>query len=137
MNPSDRIVPIVREHYPATQAIYLFGTYGTPDEWPHSDVDIAVLLPHEQSRSQSRLMFTPCHDALGAALGKRVDLVNAREVSTVFQVEIIASGRPLFCDGSGARAEFEMLALSLYQKLNEERSGIIESFLESGRAYAV
>jgi len=64
-------------------------------------------------------------------------VVNAREVCTVFQVEIIASGRPLYCDGNGALAEFEMLALSLYQKLNDEGSGVIEAFLETGRAYAV
>ena len=36
---------VVLEHYPLAQAIYLFGTYGTVDEWPDSDVDIAVLLP--------------------------------------------------------------------------------------------
>jgi hypothetical protein len=36
------IVRIVLQHYPSTQAIYLFGNYGTPDEWPQSDVDIAL-----------------------------------------------------------------------------------------------
>jgi predicted nucleotidyltransferase len=29
------------DHIPA---IYLFGSYGTEQEWPESDVDIAVLL---------------------------------------------------------------------------------------------
>ena len=46
------IVRIVLEHYPEAQATYLFGTYGTVDEWPDSDVDIAVLLPPEQARLQ-------------------------------------------------------------------------------------
>ncbi|MBK6563551.1 nucleotidyltransferase domain-containing protein [Candidatus Amarobacter glycogenicus] len=35
---------IILQHYPTTQAIYLFGSFGTADEWPTSDVDIAVLL---------------------------------------------------------------------------------------------
>ena len=39
------LIPIILESYPNTQAIYLFGSWGTEDEWPSSDVDIAVLLP--------------------------------------------------------------------------------------------
>ncbi len=39
------IVRTVLDHYPDTQAIYLFGSYGTENEWPDSDVDIALLLP--------------------------------------------------------------------------------------------
>lgn len=131
------IIRIILEYYSATQAIYIFGTYGTPNEWPDSDVDIAVLLPHEQARQQPQLMLTPCHYALADALKKRVDLLNAREVSTVFQKEIIEHGRRVYCADDEASAEFEMLTLSLYQKLNEERKAIIESFMETGRAYAV
>jgi len=133
----DVIVRIILEHYPAAQAVYLFGTYGTADEWPDSDVDIAVLLPPEEARRQPQLMLTPCHYALADALGKPVDLLNAREVSTVFQKEIVESGRLLYCADDDAVAEFEMLTLSYYQKLNEERRAILESFQQTGRAYAV
>jgi predicted nucleotidyltransferase len=124
------------EHYPSAQAIYLFGTYGLPDQWPDSDVDIAVLLPPEEAYRKPQLMLTPCHYALADALGKSVDLLNARRVSTVFQKEII-SGRRLYSKDDNAVAEFEMLTLSLYQKLNEERKAILDSFEETGRAYAV
>ena len=137
MNEYDVIVRSIVEHYPAAQAIYLFGTYGTADEWPDSDVDIAVLLPPEEARQQPQLMLTPCHYALADALGKPVDLLNVREVSTVFQKEIVAFGRPLYCADDNAVAEFEMLTLSHYQKLNEERQAILESFQETGRAYDV
>jgi predicted nucleotidyltransferase len=137
MNATDRIVRIILEHYPAAQAIYLFGTYGTADEWPDSDVDIALLLPPAEARRQPQLMLTPCHYALADALDKTVDLLNAREVSTVFQKEIIASGRRLYSADEDAVAEFEMLTLSYYQELNEERKAILASFQETGRAYAV
>ena len=137
MNESDVIVRNILEHYPAAQAIYLFGTYGTADEWPDSDVDIAILLPPEQARRRPQLMLTPCHYALADALGKPVDLLNAREVSTVFQKEIVKSGRRLYCADDDVVAEFEMLTLSHYQKLNEERKAILEAFRETGRAYAV
>jgi len=137
VNTYDVIVRSILEHYPTAQAIYLFGTYGAADAWPASDVDIAVLLPPEEARRRPQLMLTPCHYALADALDKPVDLLNAREVSTVFQKEIVKSGRRLYCADDDAAAEFEMLTLSHYQKLNEERKAILEAFQETGRAYAV
>ena len=137
MSAYDLIIRIVLEHYPSTQAIYLFGTYGTPEERPDSDVDIAVLLSPEPGRPPAPLMLTPCHDALADVVARSVDLVNAREVSTVLQKEIVESGRLIFSRDDNAVAEFEMLTLSLYQKLNEERKAILDSFRETGRAYAV
>ena len=136
MSKTDVIVRTVLEHYPTTQAIYLFGTHGTADEWPDSDVDIALLLPPKEAH-QPQLMLTPCHYALADALGKPVDLLNARQVSTVFQKEIVKSGRKLYCADDNAVAEFEMLTLSYYQKLNQERKAILKAFHETGRAYAV
>ena len=137
MSVYDLMVVIILAHYPTAQAIYVFGTYGTPDEWPDSDVDIAVLLPHELARRNPRLMLTPCHYALADALERSVDLLNAREISTVFQKEIVETGRRVFCADDEALAAFEMLTLSHYQKLNEERKEILESFEETGKAYAV
>ena len=137
MNENENIVRIVLEHYPRAQAIYLFGTHGTADEWPNSDVDIAVLLPPLQARDIPPLALSPCHLELSEALGKEVDLLNARQVSTVFQKEIVASGRLLYCADENAVAEFEMLTLSFYQKLNEERKEILEEFERTGKAYDV
>ena len=137
MGKTDLIVAIVLAHYPDVQAIYLFGTYGTADEWPDSDVDIAILLPPEQAYQQPQLMLSRCRDALVEALSKSVDLLNARTVSTVFQKEIIASGRRIYCADRDAADEFEMLTLSYYQKLNEERKTILEAFRETGKAYKV
>ena len=102
-----------------------------------SATDIAVLLPPAEARQRPHLMLTPCHDALVDALGKPVDLLNARTVSTVFQNEIITAGRLLYSADNDAVAEFEMLTLSYYQKLNDERREILAAFQETGRAYAV
>ncbi|TXI22959.1 MAG: nucleotidyltransferase domain-containing protein [Nitrosomonas sp.] len=44
------LTKIILEAYPNTQAIYLFGSWGTEDEWSSSDVDIAVLLPPKEAR---------------------------------------------------------------------------------------
>ena len=56
-------------------------------------------------------------------------------MSTVFQNEIINSGRLISAADPEAIAAFEMMVLSAYQKLNEERKEILEEFFTSKRAY--
>lgn len=137
MNAADTIVTVVRAHYPSAQAIYLFGSYGTEDEWPNSDVDIALLLPHAEARARADLGASSCREALSSVLGREVDLLNARAASTVFQKEIVTTGRRLFRTNDDAADEFEMYTLSLYERLNEERAEILRAFADTGRAYAV
>ena len=137
MNAAEKIVRIVLEHYPAAQAIYLFGTYGTADEWPDSDVDIAVLLPPDEAKRAGLMAMSNARVALEQSLGKDVDLINLRQVSTVFQKEIIMAERRILCPDAITADEFEILVLSRYQKLNEERADVLAEGLRSGRFYNV
>lgn len=121
--------------YPVTQAIYLFGSWGTPDEWPNSDVDMAVLLPAWQAKSVDYRAWNALAVCLGEIVHKPVDLLNARRVSTVFQKEIVMADRRIYCADEYAADEFEMLTLSYYQKLNEERAGVLTEGLQSGHFY--
>ena len=127
----------VLRHYPATQAVYLFGSYGTQQQWPDSDADIALLLPPDEARRVGSLSMTELQASLERLIDKEVDLVNLRQVSTVFQKEIILAERRVFCADQYAADEFEMLVLSLYQKLNEERAEVMAEGLSSGRFYDV
>lgn len=131
------IIQTVLTHYPNVQGIYLFGSSMTGDEWPESDIDLALLLPPGAAKTARHLAVSDCALELAMALGKEVDLLNARTVSTVFQKEIVTKGRLLFCADRFAVDEFEMLTISYYQKLNEERRGIIETALADGRFYTV
>jgi hypothetical protein len=54
-------------------------------------------------------------------------------VNTVFQNEIIQEGRVIYRQNEYAVDEFEMNVVSFYQKLNEERAGILEDILKTGR----
>jgi len=137
MNETDVIVRIIVEHYPAAQAIYLFGTYGTADEWPDSDVDIAVLLPPGEAKQTGHMAVSNARATIERLLGKDVDLINLRQVSTVFQKEIIMAERRILCADAYAADEFEMLVISRYQKLNEERAEVLAEGLRSGRFYNV
>lgn len=137
MNGYDAIIQTVLEHYPDTQAIYLFGSYGTEQEWPESDADIAVLLPPKKSGKIGSLAMSDLRFALESVLQKEVDLINLRQVSTVLQKEVVAADRRIYEGGKYAAEEFDMLTLSQYQKLNEERAGILASALADGRFHKI
>jgi predicted nucleotidyltransferase len=131
------IVTRVRNAFPDVQAVYLFGSCAEGSFWPTSDVDIALLLPHEIAKRISSLYMTDVHAELERLLSRDVDLINLRQVSTVLQKEVIIKGQRLDCQDPLAADEFEMLVLSFYQKLNEERQGIMEEFRKTKRAYPV
>ncbi|MDD2903898.1 MAG: nucleotidyltransferase domain-containing protein [Syntrophales bacterium] len=130
------IIKTILLYYPMVQGIYLFGSHGAGQERADSDLDIALLLPPELAKREKNLILSECRFALEEALHREVDLLNARQVSTVMQKEIIG-GRLIHGSDRQAVAEFEMLVLSYYQKLNEERKDILESFRRTKRAYTV
>jgi uncharacterized protein len=132
-NPNQEIIRLVLSHYPDTQAIYLFGTYQTEYERPDSDVDIALLLPPEQAKAAGLLVGSDLHYDLAALLRRDIDLINLRLVPTVLQKEVIMAERPLYQADAYAVAEFEMLTLSYYQRLNAERAEIIADAVKTGR----
>ena len=131
------MIDLALKHHPDVQAIYLFGSYGTEQEWPDSDADIALLLPPDEAKRAGSLAMTALQSSLESLLEKKVDLINLRRISTVFQKEIIASDRRIDCADPYAADEFEMLVLSFYQKLNEERAEVLAAGLSDGRFYDV
>ena len=133
LNMIERINKLVTSFYPDIQAVYLFGSYGTEYERPDSDVDIALLFDVHQAGIIKDLLFSECSMALAAALKKDVDLINLRRVNTVLQHEIVQGGRVILIQDEYAKDLFEMLVLSAYQKLNEERAEILQEIQRSGR----
>jgi hypothetical protein len=73
---------------------------------------------------------------LETLLGKEVDLINLRRVPTVLQEEVVVADGRIYDGDWFAAEEFEMLTLSYYQKLNEERAEIVSSALSSGRFHS-
>lgn len=135
MDAEEIIVRTVLTHFPKVQGVYLFGSFMTENEWPDSDIDLALLLSPEEAKLYKSLAISDCATELSGIFGKEVDLLNVRQVPTVFRKEIVMCGRLLYSGDRLAVDEFEMLTLSAYQKLNEERAGIVEAALEDGRFY--
>ncbi len=136
MNSTDVIIRAICHHHPDIQAIYLFGTCGTEDEWPDSDVDIALLFDPQRAKALDPLPMSDLRFEIEALLEKEADLINLRQAPTVLQKEVIAADRRIFKVDDCSADEFEMMTLSNYQKLNEERKDIIKDGLAVGRFVA-
>jgi len=130
-------IELIQLHYPDIQAIYLFGSAINYQLQPNSDIDIALLLPHQIAKKLANLTMTPLHLELTHYFQRDVDLINLREVNTVFQYIIVNTGKIIYYRDKTTYRTFEMLTWSFYQKLNEERAEILEAFFKTGQAYAV
>lgn len=129
--------PILAAHS-TTQAIYLYGTWGTEHQHPGSDIDLAVLLPHDEAKKIDMWEWNLLTmDVARAARVERADLINLRTAPVILRKEIIIAERRIHCADLYAAEEFEMLTLSFYQKLSDERREIVESGLKTGRFYDV
>jgi len=133
---NDKITQIILKHHPDTEAIYLFGSFNTPNQREESDIDIAILLPPVTAKATGSLLLSKLYADLQKAFNRDIDLVNLRLAPTVLQKEIITNNRRIYTAGEYAVAEFEMLTISYYQRLNAERAKIIEDALKVGRLVA-
>lgn len=111
--------------------IYLFGSYAKGNIRPESDVDIAFLADGEKDEYQ---IFSVAQ-GLAGIIKKDVHLIDLKKVSTVLQMQVVGTGKVLFCDNEMKRATFEMVTLKKYARLNEERQVILDGVKERGNIY--
>ena len=130
-----QIVKLVLNHFPEVLAVYRYGSYSTGEYHCRSDLDLALLLPPLQDSGY--LYLHPLHSDFELLTGTPVDLVNLRKVSTLLQKEIVEKGKRIYTKNAFECEMFELLVLSLYQKLQEERAEIVREGLETGRFYNV
>jgi predicted nucleotidyltransferase len=135
-NHQQKIVDILLRNFPDLEVVYLFGSFGTPFEWVTSDVDVAVLLTPIRAKFVTSKELLAARYELENALARDVDLVNIREANTVFRHEVLKDVRRIYCANPFAADVFEMLTMSFYQKLNEERAEILDQVSQSGRILA-
>lgn len=134
MTTNQAIISSVLKYYPATQAIYLFGSWGTEGEWINSDIDLALLLPVVQAKSIDIWHWIALANTIARVVGKeKADLINLRAVNVVLRKEVVMAERRIYCIDESAADEFEMLTISFYQQLQRERKFIIEEAVNSGR----
>lgn len=114
------------------QAVYVFGSRAAGTAHAGSDLDLALLA----ARPLDPVARFDAQEALAAALGHDVDLVDLRAASTVLGAEVLRTARVLHDADPTARAFWETRALSAYALLNEERRGILDDVRRRGRVHA-
>jgi len=116
--------------YPELEALYLFGSWGSEHQRDDSDLDIALLLPANANSSKTLDWYCLASELAELADTPKVDLIDLRKTNTILQMEIIDSGQRICASPSADH--FELLTLSKYQKLTEERRDIVSDGINSG-----
>jgi uncharacterized protein len=104
-------------------ALYLFGSAVNGRFTDDSDFDIAVL---SQSDVDPVRLFE-LSLSLGVLMRRDVHLVDFKKADTVFQAEILRNKKVLYCRDENKRIVAEMITLTQYEKLNEEREVVIRA----------
>ena len=111
--------------------ILLFGSYAQKTATEESDLDIAFYSETPLSNYERFLLA----GELATIVNVDVDLVNIREVDTVFAALIFSTGEILYCDDRSLFNQERMKTLSMYVTLNEQRAEILESIEKRGSIY--
>lgn len=112
--------------------ITLFGSTVRGNVHSESDIDIAFLSDHRELDKYEVFMIA---QELASKLNRDVDLIDLNQASTVFQAQVIHTGKIIYCTNEQKRANYEVKILKMYAKLNEERSQILKNIDESGSIY--
>ncbi|MBM7095229.1 nucleotidyltransferase domain-containing protein [Bacillus sp. H-16] len=112
--------------------IYLFGSNAKGTAHKGSDLDVAYV-SDVTDLDEYKVFMTG--QKLASVLNQEVDLVNLKKASTVFQAQVVHTGKVIYCVDKDKKHRFELLALKMYAKLNEERAVILKGVRERGTVY--
>lgn len=112
--------------------IIIFGSYAKKSTHKDSDIDIAFYC---EDQSLTTYEVFQLAQELADILKIEVDLVNIRTASTVFKAQIYTTGTVIYSVNDTLLKNLQMIALSMYAKLNEERENILKKIGESGTIY--
>ena len=113
------------------KAVYVFGSSITEFATTQSDIDIAVICRFKVER----LNLWDIGQEIAVVLNRDVDLLDLRGVTTVVQMQVVSTGRRIFCIDEEECEKFEGLVFSSYALLNEERREILEDIKARGSIY--
>jgi predicted nucleotidyltransferase len=116
---------------PHLWAIYVFGSFARGDEWPSSDLDLAVLLPPGERIGD---LFDVMSE-VSTKVNRDVDLIDLRNASDVLRSEVLGEGHALFVSAPDAVLDWEASAISRQARHREEIRDILLDFRRTGIGY--
>ena len=115
-------------------AVYLFGSQANGLTTDSSDIDLAFFTAMTEEIPSLKLYKV--QKELEIFFRKDVDLVYLNKASIVFQFQVVTTGVPLYVKNASQLLRQEALILSMYQRLNEERKGILDEIASTGKIYS-
>ena len=112
--------------------IILFGSFAKDTVREESDIDLAYFSSNKQLSSYDRFLLS---NELALIGGREVDLVDIKEIDTVFTMQIFAQGIPIYLQDENEFIRQRMRAYSMYATLNEQRAVIINDIKKRGSVY--
>jgi len=116
---------------PEAWAIYVYGSFARGEDWPSSDLDIAVLLPPGHHIADPLQLISE----ISQVTHREVDLIDLRQAGDVLRREVLESGRTLFQSDPEKVLVWEASALTRYGHYREEVRDILEDFRRTGIGY--
>ncbi|AQS59829.1 type VII toxin-antitoxin system MntA family adenylyltransferase antitoxin [Desulforamulus ferrireducens] len=102
--------------------IILFGSAVRGNLRINSDIDIAFLSNHKLNDYEVFILSQELADLLH----REVDLIDLAKASTVFQAQILNTGRVIHCSDFSRKLRFHALVLKKYAMLNQERACVLK-----------
>lgn len=126
MDQIEIIVEILTCNIPHVKGIYLYGSRARGLEQSDSDYDVAVLSewPYQLKPVE---VFELGID-LAEGVGHSVDLIDLRAVPLDLRFEVVALGRRIYCEDVYYCNEYEMTAISMYQRFELERKELVKAY---------
>lgn len=109
----------------------LFGSFAKNTDDEKSDIDIAYFSEKEISHYDRFILA----NKLSTIAKREVDLVDIKQVDTVFAIQIFSEGIPIYIGDENTFIAQRMRAYSMYVTLNEQRAPVMEAIKESGRVF--
>ncbi|OGX79078.1 MULTISPECIES: nucleotidyltransferase domain-containing protein [Exiguobacterium] len=111
--------------------ILLFGSFAKGTDREDSDVDLAYF---GQKRLSPYNRFALASE-LALLCGRDVDLIDIREVDTVFAMQIFSEGVPLSIQDQNEFTRQQMKAFRMYAELNEQRDIVLKEIKARGSVF--
>lgn len=111
--------------------IILFGSFAKDTVREESDIDLAYF-SSKQLSPYDRFLLS---NELALIGGRDVDLVDIKEIDTVFTMQVFAYGIPIYVEDENEFIRQRMRAFSMYATLNEQRAVILNAIKERGSVF--
>lgn len=111
--------------------IYLFGSFAKGEGRQDSDIDLAIYMDKEISAYDLFIIS----NKLSFEVKRDVQIVDLRDIDTVFAAQIVGNREELYCEDEALKANYNIRAFKDYAKLNEERKVILDAIERDGRIY--